>query len=178
MLIDILLILVAIISLIISASMIAHIWFGGVPYVPTKWEIVEEMIRLAELEGKEVVYDIGAGDGRLLRAAKQANPNIRAVGYEIIPTICVWGRFLAWWQGLHIELRLRDAFAMDFSDADVVFLYLFPDVLKKLAVKFDKELQPGTRVISHAFTFPDKEPIGTINIPCGRRERTINVYEW
>ena len=170
---DIALIFSILLVLTIAVTVIAHL-FVPVVYVPTPRRIVERMVKAAKLRKGDIVYDLGAGDGRLLIAAKKKCPAIHARGWELIPTIWLLSRMCAWWAGVKVDLRCGNAFTKDVSDADVIFLYLFPDVMESLVWKFDRELKPGTRVISHTFRFPKREAVEVIE--CEKKK--VYVYRW
>ena len=178
LIITILLWIVIILSVVLVSSVLAHIWVRGVPYVPSKARVIKEMIKLADLKSGQTVFDLGAGDGRVLIEAKKECPGITAIGVELVPTVWLYGRLRIWLSKAKISFWWGDAFYKDLRSADVVFLYLFPDVLKKFEKKFDKELRPGTRVISNAFEFKDREPVTRLKIPCGKKMRKVFVYEW
>lgn len=173
MLSDIALIFSILFVLTLAVTVIAHL-FVPVVYVPTPRKIVERMVDAAKLCTGEVVYDLGAGDGRLLIAAKKRCPGVSARGWELIPTIWLLGRICAWWANVSIDLKCGNAFTKNVSDADVIFLYLFPDVMESLVWKFDLELKPGTRVISHTFRFPKREAVEVIE--CEKKK--VYVYRW
>lgn len=154
-----------------------HIW-TRVPYVPTPQPIVDEMIRLAKLQPGQTVFDLGAGDGRLLTTAKSVQPNLTAIGYELMPSVWMMSEVKAWLKKVKVDLRWGNSFRADLTSANVIFLYLFPEAMKKLAGKFDEQLQPGTKVISHAFQFKDRTPVETSTIHCRGRDRQMYVYEW
>ena len=146
--------------------------------MPSKARMIKEMIKLAELKDGQTVFDLGAGDGRVLIEAKRECPGIKAIGVELVPTVWLYGRVKIWLSKAKISFLWGDAFYKDISSADIVFLYLFPDVLTKFGKKFDKELRPGTRVISNAFEFKNRKPIQVAEIPCGKKVRKVFVYEW
>lgn len=167
--------IVLVFAIVVTA--VAHIWLK-VPYVPTPHKVVQEMIQLAHLSGTETVYDLGAGDGRLLVAAKKQFPNIQAIGLEAVPTIWLLGKITIWKSGTRVRFLCKNAFKKNVKDADVVFLYLLPNILKKLETKFDTELKKGTKVISYAFSFPNKKPIQEKNVPWLQGTRKLFLYEW
>ncbi len=152
--------------------------FVRVPWVPTPRPVIEAMVRAAELRGGETVYDLGAGDARILIAAKRASPGIRAVGYEIAPLPWLAGRLRIWLSGQDVRLIYGNSSKADLRDADRIFLYLFPSVMPRLERKFQKELRPGTRVISHAFRFPTKEISREVPLDFWKKRRRLYVYEW
>lgn len=142
--------------------------FLGVPYVPTPKAIRKAMLDLAKLRDGEMVYDLGAGDARLLIAAKRRCPGIRACGYELVFPVWFLGRWLLWYTKTDAGWYHKDAFRAPLADADVIFLYLMPELMRKLEPILDRQLRPGTRVISHAFPFPSH--------PATRMERCSGLY--
>ena len=100
----------------------------------------------------DFLVDIGCGDGRVLREAKRRY-GIRALGIEVNLLAYVLARLRN--LGVEgIEIRWGNFWNVNIHDADVVFCYLFPDVMARLAQKLEAELRPGTRVISCNFTIP------------------------
>ncbi|MCA9370504.1 MAG: hypothetical protein KC680_00920 [Candidatus Peregrinibacteria bacterium] len=152
--------------------------FLRAPYVPTPMGVARTMVEFAELRGKEVVYDLGAGDGRLLIIAKEMYPGIVAKGFELSPPVYAWGRFKIWKSRQSVRLVMKNFFHQDVSDAGCIFLYLMPGAMKTLQKKFDKELQPGTKVVSHAFKFPGKKPIKSMPVPWLSGTKSVLLYEW
>lgn len=164
---------------------IAILWTGiyhlvvlKVPFVPTPRRVAREMVALAELKGSEYVLDLGAGTGTILAQAKKLHPGITAVGYEIVPTVWLAGRVMLWLTRSGVELRRADAMTADVHRADVIFLYLTGEMLGKLQAKFDRELRPGTLVLSHAFRFPGREPVREVQLPWGHSTTRVLVYRW
>lgn len=162
---------------ILAITFVAHI-FLKTPFIPTPKILCREMIRLADFREGDIVYDLGAGDGRLLIMAKRACPEIVARGYEVVPTIWFLGKVCTWVSKENVELRCQNLFAANLRDADTVFLYLIPSHMRKLEEKFARELRPGTKIISHGFSLPSREPTKVLQVPCGRRVRKVLLYEW
>lgn len=150
----------------------------GVPYVPTPPHIVQAMLDLIEWRGEETVYDLGAGDGRFLLAAKDRCPGIRAIGCEAVPTVWALARVRIFLRGGGIRMRLCRMQRIDVRDADIVLLYLFPGLMQELAAKFDRELRPGTIVIAHTFGFADRVPERTLRVPRLGGEVDVFLYRW
>lgn len=130
-----------------------------VPYVPTPQPVVDRMLAIAKVNRNDVVYDLGSGDGRLVIAAAQRY-GARGVGIDINPKRIQQANANAQRAGVTqlVEFRQQDLFETDLSDATVVTLYLLPSVNLKLRPKLLQELQPGTRIVSHAFDMGDWEP--------------------
>lgn len=149
-----------------------------VPFVPSSKKAIEEMIRFADLKGTETVYDLGAGDGRILIAAKRLHPGIRAIGIEYVPTVWLLGKLRIWLSRRKVTLLCGDALKYSVTDAQCIFLYLFPTIMEELGKKFDRELKPGTTVISSVFPFPHRKPIAEKQVPWLGERRTIRLYRW
>ena len=130
----------------------------GAPYVGMDAEVIPRVITITELKKGEKFYELGSGDGRLVIAAAMKGAD--AVGVEI-DTLRVWYS-RAWIKLLrlssHAKILHKNIFEIDYSDADVVCLYLLPETNQKIEDKLKKELKPGTRVVSVAFTFPNWKP--------------------
>jgi ubiquinone/menaquinone biosynthesis C-methylase UbiE len=163
--------LVITVALVVIAIM--HI-FVRVPYIPTPKKVMKEMLDAANLTSGQVVYDLGAGDGRFLIFAKRMCPGIKAKGCEMMPFVWVLGRMRILLSREEVEYRLGNALHQDVRDADVLFLYLLPSLMHKLEERFEKELKPRTRVFSHVFTFKNKKPVR--KLICGGK--TVWEYEW
>ena len=120
------------------------------------------MLELAQIEKGDVLYDLGSGDGRIVVAAAKKY-GIKAVGFEIDPTLVKHSRQLIKQAGLEefVEIREQDIRTVDFSPANVVTMYLYPAANLRLRPLLMRQLQPGSRVLSHDFTMgswrPDRE---------------------
>lgn len=167
----------ALLILIIVVTVVYWL-IGGVPYVPTPKFVARAMVDLARFSGSEKVIDIGAGNGRLLVEAKRKHPSIEATGVEISPTVWLLGLLTVLASGQKVRLSLGNALNCHMGGADVIFLYLSPAFMKTLEEKFDRELRPGTVVISHAFSFPRRQPTEIAALPHWSGKKTIRRYEW
>jgi ribosomal protein L11 methylase PrmA len=117
-------------------------------------EYIEGFFELAPVSSSDVVYDLGCGDGRLLFAALEKGAG-RCVGIDIDPRVINRAREWAAHTGVEDKVTFIEGDLMDhdFSDATVILLYLFPEVLNALQSKFENELRPGTRIVSEVFSF-------------------------
>lgn len=128
-------------------------------YVPTPEPVVDAMLDMAAIEEGDVLYDLGSGDGRIpIAAAREFG--VRAVGIEIDPRLVREARANAKAAGVAhlVEFREADLFATDFSDADVVTLYLGDTLNLRLRPQLLEQLEPGDRVVSHDFAMGDWPP--------------------
>ena len=167
---------VLLIAAIVITTMYAFI--GGVPYVPTPRSVARRMVDLARLQGDEHVFDLGAGNGRILIEAKRKHPAITATGVELAPTVWLIGLLTIFFSGQTVNFLRRNALTIDLRRADVLFLYLTPGFLAMLEDKFDRELRPGTVVISHAFRFPRRQPVEVVQLDRWSGKKTVLRYVW
>lgn len=131
------------------------------PFVATPMVVVAKMLEVAEVNADDIVYDIGCGDGRIVVMAAEKY-GARSVGIDIDPARIEEAKENAKTAGVEplIRFYLGDATAMNFSEATVVTLYLLPESNEILRPMFDKQLDPGVRVVTHNYRIPgweDKE---------------------
>lgn len=147
-----------------------------VPFVPTPYEVVEDMLRFAELKKGDILYDLGCGDGRIvIEAARRAG--IRAVGIDIDPERIRESRENARIAGVDnlVEFRRADIFEADFSEATVVTMYLLPDVNIRLRPTI-LNLKPGTRIISHQFDMDEWQADRMTYVPVDLYVHTVFLW--
>ncbi len=148
------------------------------PYVPTPQDVVERMLALANVTAKDTLYDLGCGDGRIVvTAAKKYGA--RGVGVDINPDRIKESKANAKAAGVEhlVEFRLQDAMTVDVSPATVVTLYLLSSSNAKLRPILTRQLKPGARIVSHAFSMGDWEPAKTDTFTdSGGSQRTL--YLW
>ena len=144
-------------------------------YVPTPPEVVAAMLKVAKVGKNDIVYDLGSGDGRIPIAAVKDFGAARATGIDIDPQRikeATANLAASGITGNRVRFLNQDLFTTDISDATVVTLYLLPSLNLKLIPKFEKELKPGTRIVSHSFDMGEWQPEQTIEVD-GRK-----VYFW
>jgi SAM-dependent methyltransferase len=123
-----------------------------VVYVPTPPRVVAGMLKAAEVTSKDVLYDLGCGDGRIvIEAAKTYGT--RGVGIDIDPERIAEAEANARKQGVAdlVDFHIKDLFEAEIGEASVVTLYLLPELNLKLRPKLWKDLAVGTRVVSHGY---------------------------
>jgi len=140
------------------------------PYVPSPAEVTIRMLALAEVGPDDVVYDIGCGDGRLIiEAARRFGA--RGMGVDLDPRLIKQARANARRAGVEslVTLLEQDADTLDLSSATVVMLYLLPAANLRLRSRFQVQLRPGARIVSHRFDMGDWMPDRTevITLPNG-----------
>ena len=148
------------------------------PYVPTAADVVERMLTLADVKKDDVVYDLGCGDGRIPIAA--AKRGARAVGVDIDPVRIQESNANAKAAGVtdRVEFRLQDAMTVDVSPATVVTLYLLSSSNAKLRPILTKQLKPGSRIVSHAFSMGPAWPADKVDTFTSARGDEVTLYLW
>ncbi len=132
--------------------------FGG-PYVPTRQEDVERMIKLAQITSTDRVADLGSGDGRIVIAAAKAGA-ADALGIEIHSGLVKKSQLSAKLAHLtNARFFAQSFWKTDFSDRTVIFLYQVPYTMRRLEKKLHDELPIGARIISNDFKFVDWKPV-------------------
>lgn len=131
----------------------------GLPLVTTKPARIHKALQLANLQAGEVLYDLGAGDGRVLFLAAREF-GAQAVGIEVGPVQCawIWLRILANGLRNQIQIRWENFYKADLRAADVVFVYATSDEVRKLAPHLERQLKRGARLVSISADFPEWEP--------------------
>jgi ubiquinone/menaquinone biosynthesis C-methylase UbiE len=148
-----------------------------VPYVPTKPEVVTEMLRMANVGKDDILYDLGCGDGRIVIAAAQRY-GTRGVGVDIDPARIKESQENAALANVTHLVRFieQDLFETDFHEATVVSLYLLSSVNLRLRPLLLSQLKPGTRVVSHNYNMgtwkPDQSSVVMVD------NISHNVYFW
>jgi SAM-dependent methyltransferase len=121
---------------------------GTVPYVQTPMEIVERMLRMAEVTKGDHVIDLGSGDGRIV--IESARRGATGLGVDLDDTLVKLARQNAARAGVadKAQFRVMDLFDVDLAPATVVAFYLLPNFNEKLGPRL-LALRPGTRIVSH-----------------------------
>lgn len=129
------------------------------PFVTTPPDVVDRMLKLANVGPRDVVYDLGSGDGRIVIAAAQKY-GARGVGVDIDPARIFEAEQNAKRAGVEgrVTFKLQDALKTDVSDATVVTLYLLSALNVQLRPILTRQLRPGARIVSHSFAMGDWEP--------------------
>ena len=146
----------------------SYAFLSGAPFVPTKNPAAVSMIKLARIKKGDKVYDLGSGNGKLLFLAAKAGA--RAVGYEINPMLVLYSNFLAFFSPYRgrVITKWKNFWHADIHDADVVFIYLLPWKLDRLAAKLKKDCKKGTIIVSNSFIFPGWKIL--------RQDRANHIY--
>jgi len=160
--------LIIILVIVVTINLVTFWWVGwmlypyfhrGGPYVPTPDKKVERMIKLSRIQPKDIVVDMGSGDGKLVIAAAKAGAK-HTIGYEINPRLIKLSRKKSWQAGTSkkTEFKRESMWKADLSNVDIVFIYQLPGTMKRLQGKMLAELKSGAKIVSNAFVMPDWQP--------------------
>jgi ubiquinone/menaquinone biosynthesis C-methylase UbiE len=129
------------------------------PYYPTPQVVVERMLKLGELKKGEKLYDLGSGDGRIVLAAAQ-KWGARAVGVELDKALVAQSRQRIAKLNLEASASIieGDLFEQDYSDADLITVYLLPVTNIRLSPVLEKKMKRGARIVCHDFEFTEWNP--------------------
>ena len=130
---------------------------GGAMFTTTHRSKIKKVLEVVPMHPGQVLYDLGCGDGRFLIAAWRRY-KVKAIGFEINLWAYLLSRLRLGLRQSHVSVYFQDFWKADLSDADIVFCYLFPDVMEKLRQKLSKELKAGAKVISCNFEIPGWRP--------------------
>jgi uncharacterized protein (TIGR03000 family) len=136
-------------------------------YVPTPQEVVEAMLKLAEVGKDDVVFDLGCGDGRIVITAVEKFGAKRGVGVDIDPQRIRESKDNAREHKVEDRVEFRQGDVLDIKDlssASVVTLYMSDALNLALRPTLQKSLKPGARIVSHRFTMGDWKPLKTITV--------------
>jgi precorrin-6B methylase 2 len=149
------------------------------PYVPTPEDVVARMLALAGTTKDDIVYDLGSGDGRIPIAAAKTF-GARGVGIDIDPRRIHESRQNAAAAGVEhlVEFRLGDALAADVSPATVVTLYMLGSGNAALRPLLTRQLRPGSRIVSHAFSMGPTWPADKVDQFVSARGDEVTLYLW
>lgn len=133
-------------------------FFSGAPYAPTSRQTIKLIFQELPLTKRDVVYDLGSGDGRVLEEA--ARRGIRGVGFEINPALYLWSRFHIHLLGRSklVTFHLGNFWNKPIESASVVFAFLLPEFMPRLEAKIERESLKGTYIITHLAQLPDHKP--------------------
>lgn len=146
-----------------------------VPYVQTPPLLVRRMLQLAEVTRRDLLWDLGSGDGRIVIAAAK-DFGARGVGYEIDPALIRESRERAQKAGVAARTKFveKDLFTLAFSEPTVVTLYLLPEFNMKLRPLLLAQMRPGSRVVSHEWDMGDWRPDETLLFPSPEKPHGTN----
>jgi SAM-dependent methyltransferase len=163
-------IFLASVAIILSFAVVG---WDGAPWVTTRKRDVERFLTLANIKPGQIFYELGSGDGRLVVAAAEAGAE--AYGFEIslIPYLLAQFKRLKSPVKERIHFRFKSFWKISFAQADIVYMFLLPEIYHKLKDTFEKELKPGAAVITYAW------PIQEWNLAeVDKKEGELKIYKY
>lgn len=146
----------------------------GALFVSTAQTRVAAALGAVPMMPGDLLVDLGCGDGRVLRAATKRY-GARTVGFEINPVAYLLARLLCLGRR-DIQVRWGNFWSRELREADVIFCYLFPDVMPRLAGKLEAELRPGVWVVSCNFPCPGWHAQDILRPRSSRHSDPIYIY--
>lgn len=154
------------------------------PYVPTPQAIVDRMLQMAQVGPKDLVVDLGSGDGRLVRTAAKVY-GASGFGVDIDAELVERSNAAAKREGIanRVSFIQQDVFKADVRKATVVTLYVLPEMMVNLRPKLLSELRPGTRIVSHDYHFREWMPDNRDTFDVPEKKEAVgfshaSVYLW
>jgi predicted RNA methylase len=152
------------------------------PFVPSPFQVIQHMLEMSDLRAGEILFDLGAGDGRtVIMAAKSFGA--RAVGVELREDLAKKALSTIHENGLgdRVTIVNGDMFSVNLTSADVVFLYLTTSANEKIRPKLEHDLRKGVRVVSHDYEIVGWKPAKVENYcenpKLGYPSHTIYLYQ-
>jgi len=149
------------------------------PFIATPEDVVDRMLVLAGVTKDDVVYDLGCGDGRIpIAAAKKYGAH--GVGIDIDPKRIEESKANAKAAGVEhlVRFRVENALTADVSAATVVTLYLLSSSNRALRPLLQRQLKPGARIVSHAFSMGSDWPADKVDQFVSARGDEVTLYLW
>ncbi len=170
-------------AIVCSLPAIAQESSSSAPFVTTPDEVVAEMLALAGTGRGDYVIDLGSGDGRIVIAAARRF-GARGLGVDLDEKLVALSRENARSAGVagRTEFRVQDALQTDLSGASVVTIYLLPQLIKELQPRVLGQMQPGARVVTHAFYMQSWKPDAVRKVRLSQRHAgqgdESTIYLW
>lgn len=189
--IDFLFVILQIILLIIllGTTTLFLLWIIGnlrnrVPFVMASRGVMEDVCKALQIKDDSVVYDLGCGDGRILFYLSSQNKKAKYIGIEnniLAVMLAKLGSILNQKKTNNkVKIINGNFFKHDLSEASHIFVYLYPNMMDDLLLKFDRELKKGTRLVSLSFQFTNKRPIAEIDLNRSKYKlgRKLYIYNF
>lgn len=137
--------------LMIYMISLVYSFLKGAPFVRTKSKILNTILAEAHLKPKQLLIDLGCGEGQVVRIAAKKY-GLKAVGYDINPLLIYRAKILAHLEQIkHAKFIKKNIFEVDIKKADVIYVFLLPKLLMALKHKLEKESKKNALIISHGF---------------------------
>lgn len=140
-------IIVYLVSILIS-------WLKGAPYVPTRNRDIQEILSKITIQKNSYFLELGCGDGRVIRTAEKQYA-MKGKGVDINPVLIFWAKLKTYFQNITtLEFTVEDVQKTDLSKADIIYIFLFPQLVERMKEKIQTETKNNVIIISHGFKIP------------------------
>lgn len=166
---QLLILMIALISLVLLFVIIFYALIFGAPYAPLAQNRIDTMVRLLTLRKGQKLVDLGSGDGRIV--IEFAKRGIESHGYEINPVLVALSLFKIRKAGLQKKafIHFKDFWSVNLSEFDAITLYGITHIMGRLEKKIKKECKPDVKIVTNYFRFPDLKAI--------RQENRVTLYK-
>ena len=144
-----------------------------VPFVPTNQADVEFFVKILGLDQADVFYDLGSGNGKVIFLVKKLS-GARGVGFELGWWTVLYAKFKALLLGSRAKFYNRNFFKANWQEADFIYAYLYPPLMRRIKDKFLAECRSGAIMIVRDFPLPDLKPDEVYFRP---RNHEIYIYK-
>ena len=152
--------LLLILFLLLCYSFVVGIFFGA-PYLPTMNDQRKTALKLLDLQPGQTLYDLGCGDGRMLKEA--AANGLNAVGYELSPLLALAAKLNNWRYRRQVKVRWGNYWSADLRGADGIYVFLLTRYMGKFDNLISSNARKGVKVASYTFKIPGKKPAAEAN---------------
>lgn len=144
-----------------------------VPFVPTTKKDIRYLVKQLPILPSDVLYDLGSGDGSVILSVEKMS-GARGVGFELTWWTYFYAKLKAFFSRAVSQFKRVDFFNEDWSEATIVYAYLYPPLMSRVEQKFLTNCKPGTRAVVRDFPFPTLEPLEVIRT--GKRNTGTSSY--
>lgn len=172
--------IISVIAILFLLYVLSAVWPPDSPWAPwwqTPEDVCQKMAKLAKVEKKDTIYDLGCGSGKALIVANKEH-GATGVGIEIDPLRSLWAKWNVWRQKAKgIVIRKENFYNINLSDATVLYMYLVPNALRRLVPKLSQELKPGTRIVSYMYDLPEVLFKGKVKLVIHDKTNRVFLYK-
>jgi len=168
---------ISIIALILAIIFFIQLLILKAPYVQTPARVIEKIFSEIKIKPASIIYDLGCGDASFLIAAEKRF-GAKTIGFELSLVAYLWAKQKIKRERAKTKLYFKNFFERNISDADVVFCFLVPSLMKKIGIFLEPQLKKDATVISYAFPIPQWQPSKTVDtLPNGDKASKIYIYQ-
>lgn len=143
--------------LFIIATAAWGFWVTRVPYVRSNWQDTEKLLAQVPMEQNAIFYDLGSGDGRIVFMAERMY-NVQGTGFELTFWTIIQAKIKKVLKKSNATFVRKNFFKESWHEANVIYCFLYPPLMRSIEEKFLAECKPGTILISRDFALPTLRP--------------------